>query len=34
MLQSIRLSIVMRMAEFISESVCIVEKLWESMALV
>ena len=34
MLQSIRLSVVMRMAECISESVCIVEKLWESMALV
>ncbi len=34
MLQSIRLSVVMRMAECISESVCLVEKLWESMALV
>ena len=34
MLQSIRLSVVMRMAECISESVCIVERLWESMALV
>ena len=34
MLQSIRLSLVMRMAECISESVCLVEKLWESMALV
>ena len=34
MLQSIRLSVVKRMAECISESVCIVEKLWESMALV
>ena len=34
MLLSIRLSVVMRMAECISESVCIVEKLWESMALV
>ena len=33
-LQSIRLSVVMRMAECISESVCLVEKLWESMALV
>lgn len=34
MLQSIRLSMVMRMAECISESVCLVEKLWESAALV
>lgn len=34
MLQSIRLSTVMRMAECISESICLVEKLWESMALV
>ena len=33
-LQSIRLSVVMRMAECISESVCLVEKLWESMVLV
>lgn len=31
MLQSIRLSVVMRMAECISESICLVEKLWESM---
>lgn len=30
MLQSIRLSMVMRMAECISESICLVEKLWES----
>lgn len=34
MLQSIRLSTVMRMAECISDSICLVEKLWESMALV
>ncbi len=34
MLQSIRLNTVMRMAECISESICLVEKLWESMALV
>lgn len=34
MLQSIRLNTVMRMAECISESVCLVEKLWETMALV
>ena len=34
MLQSIRLSTVMRMAECISDSICIVEKLWESMAVV
>jgi putative sporulation protein YyaC len=33
-LQSIRLSVVMRMAECISDSICIVEKLWESMAAV
>lgn len=31
MLQSIRLSMVMRMAECVSESICLVEKLWESM---
>ena len=34
MLQSIRLSTVMRMAECISDSICLVEKLWESMAFV
>lgn len=34
MLQSIRLSTVMRMAECISDSICLVEKLWESIALV
>ena len=34
MLQSIRLSVVMRLADCISESICLVEKLWDSMALV
>ncbi|MFT4107641.1 MAG: spore protease YyaC [Lacrimispora sp.] len=33
MLQSIRLSIVMRMADCISRSICLVEKLWENPAL-
>ena len=34
MLQSVRLHTVMRLAECICESVCLVEKLWESVALV
>lgn len=34
MLQSIRLSVVMRLADCISDSICLVEKLWDSMALV
>lgn len=34
MLQSIRLSVVMRLADCISESICLVEKLWDSLALV
>lgn len=34
MLQSIRLSIVMRMADCISKSICLVEKLWENASLV
>ncbi len=34
MLQSIRLSTVMHMAECISDSICLVEKLWESMACI
>ncbi len=34
MLQSIRLGTVMRMAECISESICLVEKLWERNALI
>lgn len=34
MLQSIRLSVVMRLADCISDSICLVEKLWTSMALV
>lgn len=34
MLQSIRLSTVMQMAECISESICLVEKLWETTAFV
>ena len=34
MLQSIRLGTVMQMAECISESICLVEKLWERNALV
>ena len=33
-LQSIRLGIVMQMAECISDSICLVEKLWERNALV
>lgn len=33
MLQSIRLSIVMRMADCISRSICLVEKLWENTPL-
>ncbi len=32
MLQSIRLNIVMQMAECVCESICLVEKLWESAA--
>ncbi len=34
MLQSIRLGMVMQMAECISESICLVEKLWERTALI
>lgn len=34
MLQSIRLSVVMHLADCISESIFLVEKLWDSMALV
>lgn len=34
MLQSIRLGTVMQMAECISESICLVEKLWERAALI
>lgn len=34
MLQSIRLSIVMRLADFISNSICLVEKFWDSATLV
>lgn len=34
MLQSIRLSTVMAMAECISDSICLVEKLWETTAFV
>ena len=34
MLQSIRLGMVMHMAECISDSICLVEKLWESLSLV
>ena len=34
MLQSIRLGTVMQMAECISESICLVEKLWERNALI
>lgn len=34
MLQSIRLSVVMRLADCISDSIFLVEKLWDSMALV
>ncbi len=34
MLQSIRLGTVMQMAECISESICLVEKLWDRAALV
>lgn len=34
MLQSIRLSVVMHLADCISDSICLVEKLWDSMALV
>ncbi len=34
MLQSIRLGTVMQMAECISESICLVEKLWETTSLV
>lgn len=34
MLQSIRLSVVMHLADCISESIVLVEKLWDSMALI
>lgn len=34
MLQSVRLSIVMRLADCISESICLVEKLWDSIVMV
>ena len=34
MLQSVRLSVVMRMADCISRSIGIVEKLWDNAALV
>lgn len=34
MLQSIRLSVVMRLADCISDSICLVEKLWDNTALV
>lgn len=34
MLQSIRLSVVMQLADCISDSICLVEKLWDSIALV
>ena len=34
MLQSIRLGMVMHMAEGISDNICLVEKLWESLSLV
>lgn len=34
MLQSVRLSIVMRLADYISESICLVEKFWDTASLV
>lgn len=34
MLQSIRLSVVMRLADCISESIYLVEKFWDNRALV
>ena len=34
MLQSVRLSIVMKMADCICEGICLVERLWENAAII